>query len=281
MFLHLWTLGLLTSFIRRNLSNGGDILSKESSAAKKAQELNQLVGYRRFTVIRTPLPGQGGATLNDSWSVHDTKTGENYAIGSIYGTTALAVLVAQLKKQKVDAVSGPSPGKRRQSARHSDEDFADQSLESLEHYGRKGMKWGQHIFGEDKMYSIASKKLQKLDTRLKKSEGRADKLYAKALRRQERANSALVFKKSRMRTAANSTKKLAQIELRMQQRAAKAKNWYDAMSDVFGDAKISELKNTDIGKKYAEMTINDLMVYGSAAATMTQLAAYYKNQSRR
>lgn len=256
-------------------------MSKESTAAKKAQELNQLAGYKRFTVIRTPLPGRGGATLDDSWSVHDSKTGENYAIGSIYATGALAVLTAQLKKQKVDAVSGASTGKRSKTVRHGDEEFEDKSLESLEHYGRLGMKWGKHIFGEDKAYSSASKKLQKLDTRATKSEERGNKLYGKTLRRQERANNALVFKKSRAKRAARSTKKLAQVQLRIEQRTAKAKKFYDAMSDVFGDSKISELKNTEVGKKYAEMTINDMMSNTAASSSMIQLAAYYEKKSRK
>lgn len=256
-------------------------MSKESTAAKKAQELNQLAGYKRFTVIRTPLPGKGGATLNDSWSLHDTKTGENYSIGSIYATTALTILAAQLRKQKVDAMSGASSGKRSKPVRHSDDDFEDKPLESLEHYGRKGMKWYKHIFGEDKAYSKALSKLGKLDTRAAKSEQRADKLYGKTLRRQERANNALVFKKSRAKRAAMSTKKLAQVQLRIQQRTAKAKKFYDAMSDVFGDTKISELKNTEIGKKYAEMTIDDMMSNTAASSSMIQLAAYYENKSRR
>lgn len=256
-------------------------MSKETTASKKAQELNQLAGYKRFTVIRTPLPGSGGATLDGSWSIHDTKTGENYAIGSIYATGALAVLTSQLKKQKVDAVSGASKNRSRKTLHHSDEEFEDRSLESLEHYGRKGMRWYKHIFGEDKAYSKATSKLQKLDTRAVKSEERADKLYGKTLRRQERANNALVFKKSRAKRAAKSTKKLAQVQLRIQQRTAKAKKFYDAMSDVFGNTKISELKNTDLGKKYAEMTIESMMSNTSASSSMIQLAAYYENKSRR
>lgn len=151
----------------------------------------------------------------------------------------------------------------------------------LEHYGRKGMKWGQHIFGEDKMFSKASSTLRKLDTRAAKSEERANKLYEKTLRRQERANNALVFKKSRARRAAKSTRKLAQVQLRIQQRTAKAKKFYDAMEASFGNEKISELRNTDIGKKYAEMTINDMMSNTAASSSMIQLASYYENRSRR
>lgn len=155
------------------------------------------------------------------------------------------------------------------------------SLNELEHYGRIGMKWGRHIFGEDKMFSKASSKLRKLDARATKSEERANKLYGKTLRRQERANNALVFKKSRAKLAAKSTRKLAQVQLRIQQRTAKAKKFYDAMESSFGNEKISELRNTDVGKKYAEMTINGMMSNTAASSSMIQLASYYKNRSRR
>lgn len=162
----------------------------------------------------------------------------------------------------------------------SNVDFKDECVESLEHYGRKGMKWYKHIFGEDKAYSSASKKLQKLDTRAEKSRQKGTQLLGKTLRRQERANNALVFRKSRAKSAAKSTKKLAQTYLRSQQRITKAKKFYDAMEDVFGNSKISELRNTDLGKKYSEMMLVDMMSNAGVSSSMILLSEHYKKSSR-
>lgn len=41
------------------------------------------------------------------------------------------------------------------------------------HYGRLGMKWGQHIYGTDKVRSKANKKLTKLDQNVAKAESKA------------------------------------------------------------------------------------------------------------
>lgn len=154
----------------------------------------------------------------------------------------------------------------------------------LEHYGVIGMKWGVHK-NPQKAYDKANKKLAKLEDRVNRSKQTVSKMQAKTLRRQERANDALIFKKYRAKRAAKSTRKLGEAYTRVQKRTAKAKKWYDSMQDAFKDVKVSELKtnsaSVELGKKYANMTIDDMMNNSASAASMMQLAAYYENRSRR
>ena len=56
----------------------------------------------------------------------------------------------------------------------------DQESGELYHYGVKGMKWGQHIFGADKMYSKASKRMAKLETRYNRAKGASEKWKGRA-----------------------------------------------------------------------------------------------------
>lgn len=154
----------------------------------------------------------------------------------------------------------------------------------LEHYGVLGMKWGVRK-DPQRAYDKANKKLAKLEDRVNRSKQRVSKLQGKTLRRQERANDALVFKKFRAKRAAKSTRKLGEAYTRVQKRTAKAKKWYDAMSDAFKDVKVSELKtnsaSVELGKKYANMSIDSMMNNSASAASMMQLAAYYEDRARR
>lgn len=56
----------------------------------------------------------------------------------------------------------------------------DQESGELYHYGVKGMKWGQHIFGVDKMYSKASKRMAKLESRYNRAKGASEKYKRRA-----------------------------------------------------------------------------------------------------
>lgn len=56
----------------------------------------------------------------------------------------------------------------------------DQESGELYHYGVKGMKWGQHIFGVDKMYSKASKRMAKLESRYDRAIGASEKWKRRA-----------------------------------------------------------------------------------------------------
>lgn len=74
--------------------------------------------------------------------------------------------------------------------------------EYLEHYGRLGMKWGKHIFGEERAQKSANRKLQRLDTKAKKASDKAAEYQMKAEEKQAKASSALLFRKSKYKKAA-------------------------------------------------------------------------------
>lgn len=260
-------------------------MSKQSDATKKAQELNQFAGYKRFTVIRTPMPGQDGVTLNNSWSIHDGKTGENYAWGSIYGTAALAVLISKLKKQKVDAVSSASASstKGRRELRHEDDDFGESiSEDDLEHYGRIGMKWYKHIFGDDKAYRKSISKLKKLDSKSDKAqlasakknaasvskyqrkEAKYEKKAAKAQVKSSKAgrkDSKLEMKARKLRMKAGKARRLSRYQ-RLQRKAEKLE--FRSAKKEFRSSKL-QLKADKYSKKAAKAAEKAVKVNASSA----------------
>lgn len=61
--------------------------------------------------------------------------------------------------------------------------YAEEDLDFLEHYGVKGMKWGQHLFGKDRTSSGDKRKASKQVTRASRS---AQKKKARAAKRAEK-----------------------------------------------------------------------------------------------
>lgn len=220
--------------------------------------------------------------MNDSWSVHDTKTGENYAIGSIYGGTALAVLTAQLKNEKVDAVSGASPGKRRGSVRHSDEEFdEDESDEDLEHYGVLGMKWGVRK-DPQKAYERANQKLTSLDKRATKAGAKAARKETRSLRRQQRADTAWLFPKTKAKLADWAIGRSEKHRQTYVKKMSRAVSWYKEMENTFRDTKVENLNPNYValGEKYSKIQVNDLMMNAQASLANKQLRMIYRQMGR-
>lgn len=202
------------------LEHVGDL---KASAERKALELNQLAGYARFSMIATPLPGQS-ATLRDSWSIKDSKTGKTYAYGSIAGSIGLSQLTNSLKKNKVDAVSQVSP-KTKRSIRH--DDFNESELdEDLEHYGVLGMKWGVRK-DPDRAYRKSVDKLKKLDTNADKAKIKAAKSDLKSAKKYEKKSAKYENKAAKLQVKSSKIgRKDSKLEMKARKLRMKApKSW--------------------------------------------------------
>lgn len=164
------------------------------------------------------------------------------------------------------------------------DDFIDQyGEESIEHYGVLGMKWGIHK-DPQRAYERANQKLSKLDKKVVRADQKVAKAQMRSVSKQARANSALLFKKSKSRSAAKAIRKANQAHLKVQKKAAKAERWYKAMENVFRNVDVSALKTnsnyTELGKKYANATIDAMMANTTTGASMVQLIDYYEKGRR-
>lgn len=257
-----------------DLEHFGD---SKAGAEKKANELNQLAGYSRFSVIATPIPGQS-ATLRDSWSIKDSKTGKTYAYGSIAGSVGLSQLANELKKSKVDAVSSVSPkyAKRSHQLRH--DDFQDpESEEDIEHYGVLGMKWGVRK-DPQRAYDRANKKLSALDRKASKAERKAIRKETRSVRRQQRADTAIFFPKTKARLASWAIARSEKSRQKYVKKMSKAVTWSKNMQEIFKDTKVTAMNQeyVDLGKKYSDMQIKDLMANAQTSLANKQLRLIYK-----
>lgn len=164
-------------------------------------------------------------------------------------------------------------------------DFREQEdQDDIEHYGVLGMKWGVRK-DPQRAYERANQKLSKLDKKVVRADQKVAKAQQKSVARQEKANSAILFKKTKARRAANSIRRTNQAHLKVQRRAAKAERWYKSMENAFRDVKFSDLKTnstyTDLGKKYANATIDNMMANATTGASMIQLISYYESAGRK
>lgn len=432
-------------------------MAKNSAAVAKVQELNRLAGYNRFSLINTPLPGKSSSLAN-SYSIHDTQTGINYAWGSIAGTVELLTLTNSLKKQQVDAVSGASPSKYSKKLRHSDfsetsdlediehgkvnkdgrietgftngklnpddeaalltaaikqagfgkrlfvqawtamsgytyfiildrktgnrfytidealsyirkteggqmgrsrernvdknatpvkvtadktksvangdswkavgynsnastiqegyeymvgagaanrktkretekrqkkpkvkhsdvsefiEGIISESENELEHYGVLGMKWGIHK-DPQRAYERANKKLEKLDKKATKAGAKATRKEEASVRRQQKADSAILFRKMKARSADRSIGRSERSRQNYTRKVAKAVSWYKEMENAFRDTKIENLNQNYValGEKYSKIQVNDLMANAQTNLANKQLRMIYRQMGK-
>lgn len=221
--------------------------SSESAAKNKAQQLNQLAGYSRFSVVATPLPGKS-STLRDSWSIKDTKTGRTYAVGSIAGDIGLTQLANELKKQSVDGVSQSSPKSRR--LRHDDfnEEYDEET--DVEHYGVLGMKWGVRK-DPDKAYSKSINKLKSLESKREKTSIGAARSDAKSAQKYERRAAKYQNKAAKLQAKSSTIgKKDSRLEMKARKLRMKAPKSWTSKGYMKKLAKAEELEYRSSQKEY-------------------------------
>lgn len=154
------------------------------------------------------------------------------------------------------------------------------SQTDLEHYGVLGMKWGVRKDPE-RAYEKASQKLEKLDRKAQKAGAKAAKKEAKSVHKQQKADSAVLFKKAKARSADRAIGRSEKSRQKYMTQMSKAVSWYKEMENAFRDIKISKLNpsKSELGKKYVDIQINDLMSNATTSVANKQLRMIYRQMS--
>lgn len=151
----------------------------------------------------------------------------------------------------------------------------------LEHYGILGMKWGVRK-DPDKAYEKAGAKLEKLDRKATRLASKGAAREQRALKKQSRATSAILFKRMKARSAAKATRRALQTYQKSQEKEVKAYRWNESMRKAFEDVKVSNMneKYISLGEKYAKNTIDNIMRNNVSVNSMMSIEEYYRNRSR-
>lgn len=120
---------------------------------------------------------------------------------------------------------------------------------TLSHYGRLGMKWGQHIFGRDKMGARITK-------RLGKYEKKADTYRLKSAKQERKAakNASRTIRTSgSVAKYQTATEKALKYKVRSEKAIAKGKKFASNANKVFGTDPVSGLsaEQIAIGERFA------------------------------
>lgn len=135
--------------------------------------------------------------------------------------------------------------------------------DELEHYGRLGMKWGQHIFGKERAYNYSVKRLRRLDAKIQKREAKSAKYELKGAKRDEKANRTIGEKRAKRRTAQalKYKRKSARQSYKAIKTVRKTKEWVNAMNEVFSDMRLESISAEDValGRRYSIKAIEDYL----------------------
>lgn len=154
--------------------------------------------------------------------------------------------------------------------------------DELQHYGVLGMKWGIRK-DPHKAYEKSYKKLSKLDSNATKAAAKAGRKEVRSLRKQQRADSALVLQRHKARVAARAIRRSERARARYVGKATRAVSWYKQMEYEFGKTKIKDLNpsRSELGKKYVNVTIESMMQNAQTSVANKQLRAMYLRSARR
>lgn len=178
--------------------------------------------------------------------------------------------------------------------------------DEIEHHGIKGMKWGlrryqnpdgtltdagrkrygtEERFQEhaSKKYSKAGAKLDRLDQKSKRLAIKGAKREEKALSKQQRASSAILFPRIKAKRASRATRKALKTYQKSQVAEIKAYRWNEKMQKKFRDIKINNMdsKYVSLGEKYAKNTIDNIMKNNVSVNAMMDIDKYYRDMARK
>lgn len=139
----------------------------------------------------------------------------------------------------------------------------------LEHYGRLGMKWGQHIFGRTptQYYEKGVKRISRYDKKASKERGKSEVSKNKYYDAQISSQTSMLFRKGKARKAARLARKTYKEENRAIRQENKAYKLANKMKSIFAGVKVGDIDPDlkAVGEKYANMTMSDIQAKSKTA----------------